>query len=86
MLSTGGASGGVTTDATGRATISLFWAEEFAPWLEVKLKAQATVSGTESSTFTVFWIGGAATDFNNATIPPAGVTSPFGRNTCDQPD
>jgi len=86
LLDTGGPAGSVTTDATGRATIHLFWAEEFAPWVEVKLKAQATVSGTESSTFTVFWIAGAASDFNNIQIPPAGVQSPFGIHSCDQPD
>lgn len=76
--STAAASGIATTDATGRATISLLYAESYVPWVKVKLVAQATVSGTESSTEAQFWIAGAAEDFNSATVPPAGVVSPFG--------
>jgi hypothetical protein len=86
LLSTGGAAGQVTTDAQGRATISLFYAESYAPWVEVKLKAQATVSGTESSTFTIFTIAGSSADFTSATTPPAGVQSPFGVNACNMPN
>jgi len=78
--------GRVTTNAQGRATVSLFYAESYAPWVEVKLKAQANVSGTESSTFTIFTVNGLSTDFTSATNPPAGVVSPFGINACDQPN
>lgn len=72
------ATGIATTDSTGRATISLLYAESYVPWVRVKLVAQATVSGTESSTEAQFWIAGAASDFNSATNPPAGTVSPFG--------
>jgi len=78
--------GRVTTDAQGRAIVSLFYAESYAPWVEVKLKAQAIVSGTESSTFAVFVVAGLASDFTSQTNPPAGVVSPFGVNACNVPN
>lgn len=63
----------------GRATISLIYAESYAPWVQLKLTASATVSGTESKTDVEFIVAGAAEDFGSATNPPAGVVSPFGR-------
>jgi hypothetical protein len=42
------APGSVTTDATGRATFSLQYGEQFAPWATVEISARATVAGTES--------------------------------------
>jgi hypothetical protein len=70
--------GRVKTDATGRATVSLFYAESYALWVEVKLKARAVVSGTESSKEAVFFLPAAAEVLANSTSTPAGVTSPFG--------
>jgi hypothetical protein len=78
--------GNVKTDATGRAIVSLFYGESYAPWVEVQLKAQAVVSGTESSRSVTFTVGGAAADFTSPTNPPAGVVSPFGVNACNQPN
>ena len=76
---TGGASSGtVKTDVTGRATISLIYAESYAPWVKVRLRAEAVVTGTESSKEAVFTVSGAAEDFTSATVPPAGAVSPFG--------
>ena len=74
----GAAVGTFTTDGTGRATISLIYAESYVPWIKVRLSASAVVSGTESSTQADFFVAGAASDFTSATIPPAGVVSPFG--------
>ncbi len=62
----------------GRATISLIYAESYAPWVQLRLTASATVSGTESKTDAEFIVEGLASDFNSETIPPAGVISPFG--------
>jgi hypothetical protein len=77
---TGGASVGTfTTDATGRATISLIYAESYAPWVKVRLSAAAVVTGTESSTQSDFFVIGLASDFTNKTVPPAGEISPFGQ-------
>lgn len=83
---TPGTSGIARTDATGRATITLLYAENFAPWVRVKLVAQAIVSGTESSREAAFVVSGAADDFTNPAIPPAGRVSPFGTNSCSIPD
>ncbi len=69
--------GNVQTE-NGRATISLIYAESYAPWVKLKLTASATVSGTESSTSVEFVVVGDATDFNSVSNPPAGATSPFG--------
>jgi Bacterial Ig-like domain (group 1) len=74
------------TDASGRGTVSLIYAESYAPWVQVKLRAEAVVTGTESSKEAIFFVSGAAEDFSNATIPPAGVVSPFGTNACSVPN
>ena len=63
--------------ANGRATISLTYAESYAPWVRLKLTASATVSGTESSTSVEFIVPGSAEDFASP-APPAGRVSPFG--------
>lgn len=70
--------GSVQTDATGRATISLIYAESYAPWVEVTLTATARVSGTESRRDATFTLPGQAADFSDEEVPPAGVVSPFG--------
>ena len=62
----------------GRATISVTYAESYAPWIELRLTASAIVTGTESRNDAVFVVAGSAEDFNRADIPPAGVASPFG--------
>jgi Bacterial Ig-like domain (group 1) len=80
------ASGIARTDSAGQATISLLYAESFVPWVKVRLTAQATVSGTESSTAQEFYVPGLAADFSSASIAPAGVVSPFGVNPCTVPN
>jgi len=70
--------GNVVTDGSGRATVSLIYAESFAPWVNVRLTASATVSGTESRRDADFIVPGSAADFTKAGGPPAGVISPFG--------
>lgn len=79
--------GTLVTDSTGRATISLVYAESYAPWVEIRLEVQATVSGTASTTSSTFFVVGSAEDFGGETVPPAGLNSPFGRNvtSCANP-
>lgn len=77
--------GTVQTDSTGRATISLIYAESYAPWVQVALRVQALVNGTESSNQSVFWVDGLSSDFTNETVPPAGAVSPFGTSACNIP-
>lgn len=79
--------GTVQTDAAGRATLSVIYAESYAPWVEVELSVTAIVSGTESKTSTIFTVVGAAADFNAEGTPPAGVNSPFGTvRVCSSPN
>ena len=70
--------GTVITDATGRATVSLLYAESYAPWVNVRLTASATVSGTESRRDAEFILVGSTPDFSKDGGPPAGQISPFG--------
>jgi Bacterial Ig-like domain (group 1) len=74
--------GTVQTNAQGRATVSLQYAESYVPWVRVTLRAEAVVSGTESSKEATFTVVGVSTDFTDAANPPAGTTSPFGVNPC----
>lgn len=84
---TSASTGTVKTDSTGRATISLIYAESYAPWVQVKLRAEAVVSGTESSKEATFVVAGVSSDFSNSSVPPAGVISPFGVNlSCTVPN
>ena len=78
--------GTVKTDTDGRATISLIYAESYAPWVKVRLRAEAVVTGTESSKEAVFVVSGASEDFTVQTVPPAGAQSPFGSNACGVAD
>lgn len=70
--------GFVTTDDGGRATFSLVYGEQFAPWLNVELTARGRVGGTESQSSLRYFVSGLASDFNVETVAPAGVRSPFG--------
>lgn len=72
-------SGSVTTDVNGRATIYIDYAESYAPWVNVTLRATAVVSGTESVKEANFTVSGSAADFANKDVPPAGLNSPFGK-------
>jgi hypothetical protein len=72
--------GVLNTDATGRATLSLIYAESYAPWIEINLQVQAIVSGTASTANAVFVVSASAPDFSSATVSPAGAVSPFGVN------
>lgn len=74
--------GSAKTDSTGRITLSLIYAESYAPWVQVRLRAEAVVAGTESSKYAEFVVDGLASDFSNEGVAPAGVVSPFGTNAC----
>lgn len=71
-------SGVLTTDAAGAATVSLLYAENYAPWIRVRLKVSAIVQGTESSTAREFPLERLSSDFSTKTISPPGQFSPFG--------
>lgn len=69
---------GTVQTVNGIATISLLYAESYAPWVDVKLTASASVAGTESKTSVEFTVQGSADDFTSLPNPPAGLVSPFG--------
>jgi hypothetical protein len=69
---------GLVQTSDGRATISLTYAESYAPWVRLKLTVSATVSGTESKTNAEFIVIGSSADFTDEKVPPSGVVSPFG--------
>lgn len=68
----------VTTDSNGAATITMRYAELYAPWIGVRLTATAIVAGTESTSFKDFPLDKLAGDFSVKTVAPAGARSPFG--------
>ncbi|MDO9094291.1 MAG: Ig-like domain-containing protein [Rubrivivax sp.] len=76
----------VTTDASGFALLRLRYAESYAHWVEVDLRASATVGGTESTNVARFFAVGLKSDYTVGGGPPAGLISPFGqRPSCTDP-
>ena len=76
----------VTTDASGFALFDVVYAREFT-WVEVELEARTIVTGSEGSAQVIFFLRGAASDFNNCSIAPPGQVSPYGIATtcvCDE--
>lgn len=73
--------GTVTTDANGFGIVDVFYAQEFARWVQVTLEAKTSVQGTEFAESTTFFLDIAASDINNEQVTPPGVTSPFGLST-----
>lgn len=71
--------GTVTTDASGLAFFDLRFGKPYAGWINVRITARAMVAGTESSRSITLILPALVTDLGDETIPPAGVTSPFGK-------
>jgi len=82
------ASSSFVTNAAGFATIKLRYAQQYAYWMQVRIRIAATVSGTESFADQYYVLEGLAADYVIATAPPGRVYpgfvgSPFGRSaTC----
>ena len=68
----------VKTDKNGFAFVDVFYAQQYAYWLEVTLEARASVQGTEFSERATFVLPGATLDFNQQAVSPPGLVSPFG--------
>lgn len=78
-----------TTDSSGFAIIKLRYAQQYANWMQVRIRVTATVSGTESVGDQKYVLQGSAEDFNDEDTAPPGriypdaIGSPFGRSaTC----
>lgn len=81
------ADGSLTTDSTGRATITLQYAESYVPWVRVRLQVQAIVSGTAGTQASTFVVPGLSADFTDQNVAPAGAVSPFGvAPSCNSPN
>jgi len=70
----------------GTVRYDIFYAQEKANWVSVKLTAQASVAGTETTTSTELVLAGVPSDFSGPGQPP-GNPSPFGSydGQCVQP-
>jgi hypothetical protein len=76
----------VTTDATGFALFDVLYAKQFT-WVEIDLEARASVAGSEGLSRARFFLNGIVSDFNNCTVAPPGVISPYGTAatcSCDE--
>ncbi len=71
--------GGGVTDASGFLTFTVTYPQNYAGYIDLVLRASTAVQGTEyARTSLPFTLQGAAADFNDLTISPPGITSPFG--------
>jgi hypothetical protein len=76
----------VTTDNTGTANVTIFYPEDHANWVQVRLTATATVAGTQTSTSAVFYLPILASYLTNTSAAPPGVISPYGTSAnCADP-
>jgi len=76
----------VTTDANGRALVSLTYPRDRANWLDVNLTIRGQASGTESRYTSLVHLMGLSTDYSTQNITPPGQTSPYGVATqCSNP-
>lgn len=71
----------VTTDAAGRATVSLIYPKDRVYWLDVNLTIRGQASGTESSYTSLVHLMGLGTDYNTQNVSPPGRNSPYGVST-----
>jgi hypothetical protein len=76
----------VTTDANGRASISLVYPRDRVFWLDVNLTIRGQASGSESTYTSLVHLLGLSTDYATQTVTPPGVNSPYGVATlCNNP-
>ncbi|MYM35908.1 Ig-like group 1 domain-containing protein [Duganella sp. FT94W] len=75
-----------TTDAGGRAVVSLVYPRDRANWLDVNLTIRGQSSGTESRYTSLVHLMGLSTDYSTQNVNPPGKTSPYGVSTqCSNP-
>jgi len=69
----------VTTDASGRAIVTMTYPRDRALWLGVDLTIRGTVSGSEAVYIAYIpSLPGASTDYSDGKASPPGLTSPYG--------
>ena len=76
-----------TTDAGGRASISLTYPRDRAKWLGVDLTITGQTAGTETRYVGFSVLPGLSSDYTNRNITPPGRVSPYGSGaTCSDPN
>jgi hypothetical protein len=68
----------VTTDSNGFVLLDVYYAQEYALWVEVTLEAKTAVNGTEFAERTTFLLPISADDVATEGIEPPGRFSPWG--------
>jgi hypothetical protein len=72
--------GSVITDSTGTASVNVTYPEDHALWVQVLLTATSSVTGTQASTTSKFWLPMLASYITNVDQSPPGTISPNGIN------
>ncbi|WP_090255507.1 Ig-like domain-containing protein [Ectothiorhodospira marina] len=73
----------LTTDSSGFADFDVVYFQQFAQWVDVELRARATVEGSESTETIYFKLPIFAEDVDPDSSNPPGNPSPFGQSaTC----
>jgi hypothetical protein len=70
--------GTVLTNERGFALFKINYPKDHAGWVDIRLTARATVSGSESSSSVPFSLRVLASDISNLEVNPPGLLSPFG--------
>lgn len=68
----------ITTDAQGRALVSLIYPKDRARWLDVNLTIRGPSSGTESVYNGLVHLAGVGADYTAQATSPPGAFSPYG--------
>lgn len=72
-----------TTDASGIATATITYPKDQSAWAEITLEARTSVTSNDPPTYATFYLPYSAADFNDPTVSPPGLISPFGTSsTC----
>jgi hypothetical protein len=66
------------TQSDGSAYIAVQYSQRFAPWVTYEIQVSTAVGGSEGRAQLGYLLIGAADDFTNQTVAPAGRVSPFG--------
>ncbi len=77
-LNAQGAEAPVVTNSQGNARVCVFYPQNYAEWVEVRLTATAPVGGSEFSSSSVFTLQVWADDVDSETDAPPNQYSPFG--------
>jgi hypothetical protein len=73
-----GTSADVTTNDQGIARVCVTWPQDHSWWVDTRIEARATASGSEFSSQQVFLLPALAEDINDISTAPPNINSPYG--------